>query len=262
MDGKTRPRSLIVTLSALVLAIGALGIGVASGQATGDTYTGCLQPSGKLVKVAIGTEPTSLCKGSAVQVSWNQTGPQGSQGAQGSPGPQGPAGADGERGPRGPQGIQGIAGQDGEDGFSPVVRAVWSVDCSPPGVDPACSELDVVSATGIPLGDGVKAVSGKLTGDFSACVDAEVNVRHPGADPPGGGDTLARWIILGGPNLVDEDPGTINPDTLIQENQNGWSSLNVVGFCLDAANNLLPFPAFELTFTFDWVRTPPPVAFN
>ncbi|HET7236347.1 MAG TPA: hypothetical protein VFK59_07935 [Actinomycetota bacterium] len=110
MDGKTRPRSLIVTLSALVLAIGALGIGVASGQATGDTYTGCLQPSGKLVKVAIGTEPTSPCKGSAVQISWNQTGPQGSQGAQGQPGPQGPPGADGERGPRGIQGSPGVLG--------------------------------------------------------------------------------------------------------------------------------------------------------
>ena len=34
MDGKTRPRSLIVTVFALVLAVGAIGIGVASGQTT------------------------------------------------------------------------------------------------------------------------------------------------------------------------------------------------------------------------------------
>ena len=59
MDGKT-PRSLIVTVCALVLAIGAIGIGVASAQVTGDTFTGCLK-GGTLTKVAIGSEPVSPC---------------------------------------------------------------------------------------------------------------------------------------------------------------------------------------------------------
>lgn len=143
MDGTTRPRSLLVTLSALVLAIGALGIGVARGQATGDTYTGCLQPSGKLVKVAIGTEPTGPCRGSAVQISWSQTGPQGSQGPQGVPGPQGPAGTDGERGPRGIQGPPGVLGfytvwvcagfnqQCTEDEIPPGGDATVLADCDP-----------------------------------------------------------------------------------------------------------------------------------
>jgi hypothetical protein len=94
-------------VAALALAIGALGVGVASGQSTGDTYTGCLQPSGKLVKVAVGTDPTSPCQGSAVQVSWNQTGEQGAPGPQGPSGPQGPLGPQGDRGPRGPQGPAG-----------------------------------------------------------------------------------------------------------------------------------------------------------
>lgn len=110
MDGRSRPRSLIVALSALALVIGALGVGIASGQSTGGTYTGCLQPSGKLVKVAVGTEPSGPCRGSAVEISWNQTGPQGAPGAQGQPGPQGPPGADGERGPRGVQGSPGVLG--------------------------------------------------------------------------------------------------------------------------------------------------------
>ena len=118
-------------VAALAVAIGALGIGVASGQSPGDTFTGCLQPSGKLVKVAVGTDPTSPCQGPAVEVTWNQTGPQGSPGAPGAQGPQGPPGANGQRGPRG---VQGIPGQDGEDGSSPVVRAVWNLAC--PDADP------------------------------------------------------------------------------------------------------------------------------
>jgi hypothetical protein len=76
MDSKTRPRSLIVTVSAFVLAIGAIGIGVASAQATGDTFTGCLK-GGTLTKVAIGSEPLSPCSSSATEVSWNETGPPG-----------------------------------------------------------------------------------------------------------------------------------------------------------------------------------------
>lgn len=73
MDGKTRPRSLIVTISAIVLAIGAIGIGVASAQTTGDSLTGCLK-GGTLTKVAIGTDPVSPCPQSATKVTWNQTG--------------------------------------------------------------------------------------------------------------------------------------------------------------------------------------------
>jgi hypothetical protein len=76
MDGKTRSRSLIVTVSALVLAIGAIGIGVASAQATGDTFTGCLK-GGTLTKVAIGSEPLSTCPSSATEISWNEAGTPG-----------------------------------------------------------------------------------------------------------------------------------------------------------------------------------------
>ena len=80
MDGKTRSRSLIVTVSALVLAIGAIGVGVAGAQATGDSYTGCLK-SGTLTKVAIGSEPLSQCPPSATEITWNETGQQGPPGA-------------------------------------------------------------------------------------------------------------------------------------------------------------------------------------
>lgn len=80
MDSKTRPRSLIVTVSALVLAIGAIGVGVAGAQATGDSYTGCLK-GGTLTKVAIGSEPLSPCPSAATEITWNEAGQQGSPGA-------------------------------------------------------------------------------------------------------------------------------------------------------------------------------------
>jgi hypothetical protein len=80
MDGKTRSRSLFVTVFALVLAIGAIGIGVASGQTSGNTYTGCLK-NGTLTRVNIGIAPTSPCVGGASQVSWNETGQQGPPGS-------------------------------------------------------------------------------------------------------------------------------------------------------------------------------------
>jgi collagen triple helix repeat protein len=106
MDG-TRTRSSIWMVAVLVLAIGALGIGIASAQTSGDTYAGCLRPSGKLVKVAVGDAPLAPCVGPAVEVSWGEIGPQG------------PAGDDGEIGPRGipgPRGQQGAQGQQGPPG--------------------------------------------------------------------------------------------------------------------------------------------------
>jgi hypothetical protein len=63
-------------VAALVLAVGAIGIGVASAQATGDTYTGCLK-GGTLTKVAIGSEPLRPCSLTATEISWNETGQSG-----------------------------------------------------------------------------------------------------------------------------------------------------------------------------------------
>lgn len=90
-NGASR-RDLGLIAAALVIAIGALGMGIASGQTSDNVYTGCLRPNGELVKVAVGTEPTAPCRGSATEISWNETGPTGS------------------RGPRGPKGEQGDTG--------------------------------------------------------------------------------------------------------------------------------------------------------
>lgn len=80
MDGNNRIRRSIGMVVALVLAVGALGIGMASGQTSGDTYTACLK-GGTLTKVAIGTAPANPCQGGATKVSWNEIGEQGPPGS-------------------------------------------------------------------------------------------------------------------------------------------------------------------------------------
>ena len=94
MDG-TRTRRSTWMVAALVLVIGTLGVGIASGQALGDTYTGCLRPTGKLVKVRVGDDPLAPCIGPAEEVSWGEMGPRGERGSQGETGPRGPAGPTG-----------------------------------------------------------------------------------------------------------------------------------------------------------------------
>ena len=85
MNGNSRARRSVGMVAALVLAVVGIGIGIASGQASGNTYTGCLK-NGTLTKVAIGTEPTSPCSGSATEIRWNEVGPQGLPGEPGADG--------------------------------------------------------------------------------------------------------------------------------------------------------------------------------
>jgi hypothetical protein len=239
MDGKSRPRSMIVTLSALVFAIGALGIGVASGQSTGDTYTGCLQAKGKLVKVAVGTEPTSPCQGSAMEVSWGEIGPQGQQGG---PGPQGPPGADGERGPRGPQGIQGIPGQDGQD---PVEFVTWSANLGESWVS-----QDVFTDGGV-----VRSIEASLSGDLSACDVYEVIVW---TDANAGNIDLATWADSG-EVLTDAVPDSDLGDSV---NSNGTTGFVVSPICLAGGNEVNPFPSVQLSIKVEWTHVPPTIVFT
>jgi MFS family permease len=70
----------------------------ASSSASGNTYTGCLNPGGNVLHVAVGPLPGHPCSSNQLQISWNQAGPMGPQG------PQGPAGPAGPVGPAGPAG--------------------------------------------------------------------------------------------------------------------------------------------------------------
>jgi hypothetical protein len=68
---------------AAIAVVVASGYGYAAVTATNNTYTGCLQ-AGTITNLAIGTAPTKACPNNAVQITWNQTGPQGEQGSKGS----------------------------------------------------------------------------------------------------------------------------------------------------------------------------------
>jgi hypothetical protein len=92
MKRNTRIQYGVGLVAAFVVVIGAFGIGMASGQTTGDTFTGCLRVSGKIVKVAIGDAPTAPCVAPAEEISWGEIGPQGPPGQQGIQGIQGPPG--------------------------------------------------------------------------------------------------------------------------------------------------------------------------
>jgi hypothetical protein len=99
---------------AIAVAV-ASGYGYAAVTATNNTYTGCLQ-GGAISNVAIGAAPTKPCPNNAVQISWNQTGPQGATGATGPQGPQGATGATGPQGPKGDTGATGPQGPQGDTG--------------------------------------------------------------------------------------------------------------------------------------------------
>ena len=107
-------RLATVVLSIALIVAG----GVAFATSGADTYTGCLTAGGKIISVAIGTDPANTCVGGQTQISWNETGPQGPAGPQGQTGPPGPSGLDGADGADGADGTDGVDGTEGADGLS------------------------------------------------------------------------------------------------------------------------------------------------
>jgi len=103
---------LFSALLASVVAVGLVGAGAAVAQ-DGDTYGGCISPTGDLINVAVGNEPSQPCDADATQITFNETGPQGEAGPQGDPGN---AGAQGDPGNAGAQGEAGKAGDPGAPG--------------------------------------------------------------------------------------------------------------------------------------------------
>ncbi len=97
--------------AAAAVILGLVGASAVA-AADGDTYSGCLNPTGFLVNVAVGEEPFRPCNDDAMLIQFSQTGPQGPQGE---PGEQGPPG---EVGPQGPQGPQGLPGEQGPQGLA------------------------------------------------------------------------------------------------------------------------------------------------
>lgn len=180
--GANNPRAgwRLVGLVGALVALSVSLTAVAIGQGEQETYTGCLRPSGKLVKVAIGTEPTSPCKGTAVQISWNETGPPG---AAGPPGAQGPQGSQGPKGPSGPRGAQGIQGSPGISGYE-IVTAV-ETEAAPGPTLLLTSDVADCPAGKTVLGGGASALADQGGGVYTLAGAGDVIQSQPLSDGTG-----------------------------------------------------------------------------
>jgi hypothetical protein len=102
---------------AAFLALGAVIAGTAvAGSSSGPVFRACLNKSGSLYNVKLGSKPR--CRKRDKQVSWNQKGPAGQQGFLGPVGPQGPQGSPGATGKSGPAGATGARGATGATGVA------------------------------------------------------------------------------------------------------------------------------------------------
>jgi hypothetical protein len=82
-----------LTIFVVIIALLTLGgTAIAAMDDHNNTYTGCLNSGGNILKVAIGEEPAKPCEDDQMQISWNEQGPQGLSGPMG---PQGPPGEPG-----------------------------------------------------------------------------------------------------------------------------------------------------------------------
>ena len=79
-------RVLTIGALAAVAVVVAAGYGYAAVTADNQTYTGCLDMSGVITNVKIGSTPLKPCQKSSQQISWSQTGPAGTNGTNGSNG--------------------------------------------------------------------------------------------------------------------------------------------------------------------------------
>lgn len=95
-----------LSLVFLFMLAAAVLTGVAYGQDSGMTYTGCLNAGGNINKVAIGNSPAKPCSGNQKMITWNAVGPQG---------PEGPTG------PEGPPGVIGLANKNCGPGEGVVI---------------------------------------------------------------------------------------------------------------------------------------------
>ena len=140
-------------IAAIVLALGALGVGVIALTSSPNEVAGPQGPTGA-------------------------QGASGAQGVQGVPGPQGPQGsqgATGSPGPTGPQGSTGLTGKQGAPGLAGPVGASGTIAAST-----VTSGATVLSAADPPVGTTVIATASCPQGEISLGGGAQVSA--PGLD--------------------------------------------------------------------------------
>lgn len=75
--------SILIAVMALAATV---MTGVSAASSANQKYTGCLQSTGKLVKVAVGSDPAEPCTGAQTEITWNKRGRRGAEGPAGRPG--------------------------------------------------------------------------------------------------------------------------------------------------------------------------------
>jgi hypothetical protein len=202
----------ISRLPARVLALGALGLALATGGAAAGlegarddgTITACRNGGGYLKLPASGS-----CKRAEQTVRWSirgpagpagPTGPAGADGRDGAPGSAGPAGPQGETGPRGEVGPAGPAGPVGPAGPSGAIASIEALD----GV--AC------------------ATTGKV--DVAIGPDGAISLRCDTAEPPP--PTAAKLVV----NEVDYDQVGADGDGFVEIHNAGGTAADLTGIAL------------------------------
>jgi hypothetical protein len=100
--------ALVLSATALVVAIGGSGLAAMAAIPQEGRFTACYQTSDSLLnRIVLLAEPNEGCPDTYARVSWPQSG---GAGPTGPPGPQGLAGPQGPQGPRGPSGAAANSG--------------------------------------------------------------------------------------------------------------------------------------------------------
>lgn len=155
-------------------------------------------------------------------------------------GPAGPAGPSGSTGPVGPRGLTGPTGANGRDGTDagPDDIYVWQVHHNRNAGE---TYAQITSVDTIPGPALITPIDMQITGDFSACQGAYVEVRVPS----GQGSTI----------IASASTNSLTP-TMTQSTRrqavagDALTNLIVSGQC-DGFQGEAPVPSFDLTVKFE-----------
>jgi hypothetical protein len=145
---------LILSATALAVAVGGTAFGAFAAIPSGDRFTACYQTSDNILnRIVLLAEPEESCPSSYERVTWPATASAGGGGTPGPPGPPGP------QGPAGPAGPQGAAGPPGRASANTLVTSVVTRDVTASG-GPAIVRCGGIGRRSYAVGGGGAILSG------------------------------------------------------------------------------------------------------
>lgn len=208
---RIRGRGLFVFLAAGgAAAVVAGGVAYATIPDSSGVIHGCYSANG-----AKGTNGTPLnivdsgtasCSRGQMEVTWNQTGPQGPKGDTGATGPQGPKGDTGDTGPQGPAGPASLDALQGAPctvkGLPSTVEV--SIDTGNGAVSLTCSPTHLVSVTMTGISEPFISIDDNTDSNFNkGCGSLTCSTDVPS------GDQVSETISSGGLTTGGGTPFTI-----------------------------------------------------